>query len=58
MTQHFHHPDHPDSSSQHFAGSPAENYQRFFVPAIGRPRADDLVRGASLRPGARVQDVG
>lgn len=58
MTQHFHHPDHPDSSSQHFAGSPAENYQRFFVPAIAKPVAEDLVRVAALHEGERVLDVG
>ena len=34
-----------------------ENYERFFVPAIGEPLAHDLIRQASLRPGARVLDV-
>ena len=35
-----------------------ENYQRYFVPAIGGPLADDLLRVASLRVGERVLDVG
>lgn len=38
-------------------GSPAENYQRFFVPAIGAPVADDLIAAAGLRRGERVLDV-
>ena len=33
-----------------FGASPAENYQRFFVPAIGAPVADDLIEAADLRP--------
>src|SRR3546814_20156329 len=37
--------------------SPPENYQRFFVPAIGAPLAADLVRHAALRKGERVLDV-
>lgn len=41
-----------------FAAKAPENYQRFFVPAIGRPLADDLLRAAGLRPGERVLDVG
>lgn len=39
-------------------GNPAENYQRFFVPAIGAPVAHDLVAAAGLQPGERVLDVG
>ena len=35
-----------------------ENYERFFVPAIGRPLANDLVRVAALHVGERVLDVG
>lgn len=35
----------------------AENYQRFFVPAIGAPVADDLIAAARLKPGERVLDV-
>src|SRR3546814_20922707 len=37
--------------------SPPENYQRFFVPAIGAPFAADLVRNAALREGDRVLAV-
>jgi ubiquinone/menaquinone biosynthesis C-methylase UbiE len=40
-----------------FGGSPAENYQRYFVPAIGGPVADDLIGIAALQPGQRVLDV-
>jgi ubiquinone/menaquinone biosynthesis C-methylase UbiE len=36
----------------------AKNYERFFVPAIGRPVAEQLVAAAGLRPGERVLDVG
>ena len=37
---------------------PPENYERYFVPAIGKPLAHDLLRIAALRPGERVLDVG
>jgi SAM-dependent methyltransferase len=37
---------------------PPENYERYFVPAIGKPLALDLLRLATLRPGERVLDVG
>ena len=40
-----------------YGGTPAENYQRFFVPSIGAPVADDLIRIAGLQPGERVLDV-
>ena len=40
-----------------FDKNPAVNYERYFVPAIGAPLADDLVRVASLRQGQRVLDV-
>ena len=40
-----------------YGANPAENYQRFFVPAIGRPVADDLIGVAALQPGQRVLDV-
>lgn len=40
-----------------YRGNAAENYERFFVPAIGAPLARDLVRRAALRPGERVLDV-
>jgi SAM-dependent methyltransferase len=48
-------------SHQHFGkaygGSAPENYERFFVPAIGAPLAADLIAIAALRPGERVLDV-
>lgn len=34
-----------------------ENYERYFVPAIGRPLAEDLTRQADIRPGEQVLDV-
>lgn len=40
-----------------YGANPAENYQRFFVPSIGRPVADDLMGVAGLHPGQRVLDV-
>ncbi len=40
-----------------FGGTPAENYQRFFVPSIGGPVADDLIGVAALQSGQRVLDV-
>jgi ubiquinone/menaquinone biosynthesis C-methylase UbiE len=40
-----------------YAGTAAENYQRFFVPAIGAPVANDLIAIADLQPGERVLDV-
>ena len=42
---------------QQFAGSIAENYHRYLVPAIFEPWAEDLVALAPLRPGGRVLDV-
>lgn len=41
-----------------FAASPPENYELYFVPAIGEPVATELLRAAALRPGERVLDVG
>ncbi len=40
-----------------FRGTAAENYERYFVPAIGSPLAEDLVAAACLREGERVLDV-
>lgn len=40
-----------------YEGTAAENYQRFFVPAIGAPVADDLIAIADLQPGERVLDI-
>ena len=46
---------------QHFGraygGSAPENYERYFVPAIGAPLADDLIKVAALRENERVLDV-
>jgi ubiquinone/menaquinone biosynthesis C-methylase UbiE len=41
-----------------YSGGAAENYERFFVPAIGGPMAKDLIEAAALIPGERVLDVG
>lgn len=41
-----------------FRATAPENYQRYFVPVIGRPLAEDLLREAELKPGERVLDVG
>jgi len=38
-------------------GSAPENYERYFVPAIGEPVARDLLDRAALRAGERVLDV-
>lgn len=40
-----------------YAGTATENYEKYFVPSIGRPVASDLVDAAALRPGERVLDV-
>jgi ubiquinone/menaquinone biosynthesis C-methylase UbiE len=40
-----------------YGGSGPENYQRYFVPSIGGPVAEDLIEVAALRPGERVLDV-
>jgi len=40
-----------------YGSKPPENYERFFVPAIGEPIAHDLIRQAALHPGQRVLDV-
>ena len=40
-----------------YGGTAAENYQRFFVPSIGGPVAEDLIEAARLQPGERVLDV-
>ena len=50
------------SSSQltfgkNYGGTAPENYERFFVPAIGGPLAHDLIAEANLRAGERVLDV-
>ena len=40
-----------------YGGSVPENYERYFVPAIGAPAANGLIQIATLRPGERVLDV-
>jgi Methylase involved in ubiquinone/menaquinone biosynthesis len=40
-----------------YGGTAPENYERYFVPAIGGPFAADLVAEAALRPGERALDV-
>ena len=47
----------PNVSFEDYGGSAPENYERFFVPAIAGPLAEDLVRSAALRPGERVLDI-
>jgi ubiquinone/menaquinone biosynthesis C-methylase UbiE len=44
-------------SYRRYSGTAAENYERYFVPAIARPVAADLLRAANLQPGERVLDV-
>lgn len=44
-------------SYRDFTGTGAENYQRYFVPAIATPVSVDLLRTANLQPGERVLDV-
>lgn len=43
--------------NEDYGANPAENYERFFVPAIAAPLAADLVGRASLQTGERVLDV-
>jgi len=45
------------SAFDKYVGDPAENYERFFVPAIGSPSARPLLEAAHLRSGERVLDV-
>lgn len=40
-----------------YGSKPPENYERYFVPAIGEPLANDLIRLATLGSGERVLDV-
>jgi ubiquinone/menaquinone biosynthesis C-methylase UbiE len=44
-------------SYRNFSGTAAENYQRYFVPAIGTPVSATLLSAADLKPGERVVDV-
>ena len=45
------------ASYRNFTGTGAENYQRYFVPAIATPVSVELLRTADLQPGERVLDV-
>ena len=40
-----------------YGGTAPENYERYFVPQIAAPLADNLLEIAALRPGERVLDV-
>lgn len=40
-----------------YSENAAENYERYFVPTIGRPAASGLVGAAALQEGERVLDV-
>jgi ubiquinone/menaquinone biosynthesis C-methylase UbiE len=42
---------------QEYGGTAPENYERYFVPAIGGPFAADLIEEAALSPDERVLDV-
>ena len=46
------------ASFERYGGSAAENYERYFVPAIAAPLAADLLDVAALGVGQRVLDVG
>jgi len=47
----------PNHSPGSFSENAPENYERYFVPAIGGPLAADLLESAALRSGERVLDV-
>lgn len=44
-------------SYRNFTGTGAENYQRYFVPAIATPVSAGLLQTAGLQPGERVLDA-
>jgi len=44
-------------SYRDFTGTGAENYERYFVPAIATPVAVPFLRAAALQPGERLLDV-
>jgi SAM-dependent methyltransferase len=48
---------HVAPSFQTYGGTAPENYERYFVPAIGLPLATELVESALLSPDERVLDV-
>lgn len=45
------------ASYRTYSGAAAECYERYFVPAIGRPAAAGLLALVDPRPGERVLDV-
>ncbi|MCW3782619.1 class I SAM-dependent methyltransferase [Defluviimonas salinarum] len=45
-------------ATTNYGGDAPCNYQKFFVPSIGRPVAEDLVAQANLKSGEHVLDVG
>jgi ubiquinone/menaquinone biosynthesis C-methylase UbiE len=45
------------ASFERYSANAAENYDRYFVPAIGLPLAEQLVERAALQPGERVIDL-
>ena len=47
----------PTVSFREFTGTGAENYERYFVPAIAIPFSDGLLAAGALKPGERVLDV-
>ncbi|HWC10974.1 MAG TPA: methyltransferase domain-containing protein [Acidimicrobiales bacterium] len=47
----------PAATHEKYAASPAQNYERYFVPVIGAPFARRLLATARLAPGERVLDV-
>jgi SAM-dependent methyltransferase len=49
--------DSPGSTAERYRGSPAELYERHFVPQIGRACAEPLVEAARLTAGERVVDI-
>jgi len=42
---------------ERYAGGAARNYERYFVPAVGRPAAGRLLEAAELQAGEHVLDV-
>ena len=46
-----------DLSYRSYTGTAAENYERYFVPAIAVPVSAALLESAALQPGERVLDV-
>ena len=47
----------PPNFGESFGSNAPVNYERYFVPVIGKPLAERLVRAAQLKPGERVLDV-